>query len=131
MSFMLARAIRHACFFAVLLAFGWAGAAKAESIVYSDTVPSTFVGLPLPSFTFPKFDPNIGILTNVQITLTGDISGTAGYENLLPAIVNVDAQVVANLKQNLANGGALNAGGTMLTVNESAGAFDGFGTPNA
>ncbi len=125
MRVILTRALRNACFLAMLLTCNWLGIAKAESLVYTDTVPITSVSTYPKSFTFPQFNPTLGILTNVTITVTGEFTGSAGYENLDVNPAAVNAQVIANLQVNTPNNSSLNIGGSMLTINDTPPAFDG------
>lgn len=68
----------------LLLLAGWAGfpqTALAQTITQTDTIT-----LPVPSsgnnLVFAQFDPAQGVLTNVEIQVTGEVSGLLRYENL-------------------------------------------------
>lgn len=109
-----------------LLFIGWSyGAAKAESLVYTDTVPIQAMNWNR-TLTLPQFNPTLGILTHVEITVTGGISGSIGYENF-PAQtpVSVTGQVNAQLQLNLPQNQFLLASRELISITESASGYDG------
>ncbi len=82
---------------AVLAALAAAPAiAGTETLLFQQTVPmqSTDWSNPL---TFPKFDPALGILTDVIFTLDVVVQGSASFENLGPNTVNVTGQYAADV----------------------------------
>ena len=57
-----------------------AGTAHASSITYSNSLPDA--GTDWSNFmSLTKFDPSLGTLTGIDLTLTGDVAGSAGYES--------------------------------------------------
>ncbi|MFN8491898.1 MAG: choice-of-anchor E domain-containing protein [Caldilineaceae bacterium] len=118
MSAMLTRAVRNACFFAALLVFGWIGAARAESIVYTDTIPIQPMDF-TDTLTLPKFDPTIGILTGVQITLTGEITGSAYYTNIRNTNVLLSLQAIGSEELGLLDQTKLVASSPLITISGS------------
>lgn len=97
----------------------------AESLVYTDTVPIQAMNWSEP-LTFPQFDPSLGILTSVEITVSGDISGSIGYENFPGQTpISVTGQVSAALLLNLPQSQLLLASRELISVTDSAGIYDG------
>lgn len=118
--------LRNACylaFFFLFCSFCWSyGAAQAQSIVYTDTVPVQ----PMrwgDTMSFPQFDPTVGILTRVEITLTGTITGSTSYTNQVNAVTQVSIDIPANLRLQTPNHTLLNAGGTIFSFTENVGPF--------
>lgn len=118
MSRMLVRALRNACFFALLLIFGWVGAAKAESVIYTDTIPLQPMDF-TDTLTLPKFDPTLGILTGVEITLTGEISGLVSYTNPRGSSVSLALQIIGNEELGLLDQTKLVASSPLITISGS------------
>lgn len=110
--------IGHAVFLALLL-IGWSyGAAKAESLIYTDTVPV----MPMrwsDSLSFPQFDPTIGILTRAEITLTSLITGSTFYTNQVNAVTQVSIDIPATVRLQTPTNAVLNAGGTIFSFTEN------------
>lgn len=72
--------VRNACSLALLLALWSYRSANAESIVFTDTVPFTRTDW-VQNVSVPQFNPTLGILTSVEMSVTGQVSGTVGVEN--------------------------------------------------
>ena len=116
--------LRNACFLALLFVFWSYGAAQAESIVFTDTVPFTRTDW-VNTMSVPQFDPTLGILTSVEITLTGEVSGTVGVENeeLNPITVLVQEQGTQRIT--LPDSTSLVAGGIVISQSVTLGTTDG------
>jgi len=102
---------------------GWVGIAQAESVVYTDAEPTVTADLPY-TLTFNQFDPNLGILTGVEISLTGAISGSVRDENLNATGLTININVEATLGITPPNNSLLVAGGNVANVTHNAGPFD-------
>lgn len=123
--------IGHAVFLALLL-IGWSyGAAKAESLVFTDTVPFTRTDW-VQNLSVPQFNPTLGILTRVEMTLTGQVSGTVGVENRQANPVVVLVQETAQQELTLPDNSNLIVGGIVISQSVALAASDGiidFGGP--
>jgi hypothetical protein len=110
---------------ALLFLFWGQRTARAESLVFTDTIPVTNTNWSK-TFIFPKFDPSLGILTSVEISNSGAVSGSIGYENF-PGLspISVSGEITADLAIVLPDDAILLASGQLITVNASADAFDG------
>ena len=62
-----------------LVAMSLATAAQAASITHTDAFPLSTTNWS-DMLTIPKFDPALGTLTEVSITLSGVVEGDAKYE---------------------------------------------------
>lgn len=113
---------RHAFWLALFLFFCSYGAAKAESIVYTDTIPTQPIRW-RDSMTFPQFDPTLGILTSVELTLTGNITGSTSYTNQVNSVTEVSIDIPANLRLRTPNNTLLNAGGTIFSFTQNVAPF--------
>ncbi|MFN8491897.1 MAG: choice-of-anchor E domain-containing protein [Caldilineaceae bacterium] len=134
MAHTIMRPLRNASLLALLFFCGWFGAAKAQSVVYTDTEPIVFANTPY-TLTFPQFDPALGILSSAQISLAGGISGTLQYENRNPSAVRLTINVTSTLSITAPNQSSLVAGGPtpILTTSDLLASFDGsvdFGGPS-
>ncbi|MEZ4660429.1 MAG: choice-of-anchor E domain-containing protein [Caldilineaceae bacterium] len=100
--------------------------AHAQStITYTDTIPSLIFQGPTANLTFPQFDPTLGVLTGVQVSLSGDVSGTLGYENVNGAINTFNIDYEVNLTVDLPNATTANASGMVAETLPNVPAFDG------
>lgn len=63
-------------------------AARADTIAYSDSLPLTPTDFTQP-LSVPRFDPALGTLDRVTVTLTGRVEGSHRFESLDPMPVNV------------------------------------------
>ncbi len=121
MQVKLARAlIRNACYLALFFVFWSFNAAHAQSIIYTDTLPVE----PLrwaDSMTFPQFDPTLGILTRVEITLTSRITGSVVYTNIIDTSTDISIDVPATVRIQLPDTSLLTAGGTIFSFTETVG----------
>jgi len=116
------RWLGHALWLALVCLLWNYHAANAESIIYTDTVPTR----PMrwnDSLTLPRFDPTLGILTSVELTLTGTITGSTSYTNQVNAVTEVSIEIPANLRLRTPTTGLLNAGGTIFAFTENIGPF--------
>lgn len=113
--------LSHALWLAIICLLWSYRAASAESIVYTDTVPTRPIRW-TDSLTFPRFDPSLGILTSVELTLTGTITGSTSYTNQINAVTQVSIDIPANLRLRTPTTGLLNAGGTIFSFTENVGA---------
>jgi len=112
--------IRNACYLALFFIFGSFSVANAESIVYTDTVPVQ----PLrwtDNMSFPQFDPTLGILTQVEITLTSRITGSVVYTNIVNTPTDISIDVPATVRILPLNNPILTAGGTIFAFTETVG----------
>lgn len=75
----------------VLGATALLSSARADTVSYFAAVPTTRTNFTTP-LTLPGFDPTLGTLTGVQLTLTATVLGDASFESLdaSPAAVNVN-----------------------------------------
>ena len=126
MAHTILRTLRNASLLALLFFCGWFGAAKAQSVVYTDTEPIVFANTPY-TLTFPQFDPALGILSSAQISLAGGMSGTLQYENRNPSQVLLTINVTSTLGITAPNQSSLIAGGPtpILTTSDLLASFDG------
>lgn len=113
--------IRNALCLGLLFIFWSYGTAQAESLVYTDTIPVQPMRW-TDNMTFPQFDPTLGILTRVELTLTGDITGSTSYTNQVGTVTQVSIDIPANLRLQAPNNALLNAGGTIFSFTENVGA---------
>lgn len=127
-----ARGLMSHAFLLALLLLGWSyGAAKAESLVFTDTVPFTRTDW-VENLSIPQFNPTLGILTSVEMTLTGQVSGTVGVENRQANPVIVLVQEQAEQELTLPDNSNLIVGGIVISQSVALAANDGiidFGGP--
>ncbi len=98
---------------------------RADTLVYTDTIPLQLIPWQK-TLTFPKFDPTTGILTGVELTLSGQISGSVGYENTNPnSSSSIALQVNASLQLTQPNNSSLAAGGAIANFADTLPPFDG------
>jgi hypothetical protein len=111
---------------ALVLAIGllwhFSATAQAETLVYTDTVPVRPMRW-ADTMTFPRFDPTLGILTRVEITLTSGITGSTSYTNQVGVPTQVSIDIPATVRLELPNSTLLNAGGTIFSFTEIVGPF--------
>lgn len=106
--------------------------ANAESIVFTDTVPFTRTDW-ANTMSVPQFNPTLGILTSMEMTLTGEVSGTVGVENRQNSAVSVLVQERATQQISLPDNSTLLAGGIVISQSVTLAASDGiidFGGPS-
>lgn len=112
--------VRNAVYLALFLLVFSYSAAQAESLVYTDTIPTQPMRW-TDSMAFPQFDPTLGILTSVEMTLTGTITGSTSYTNRVGITTVVSVDIPADLRLQSPNGSLLNAGGTIFSFTENVG----------
>lgn len=98
--------------------------AHGAMVMYSDSVPVQTTNWS-DTMMLPLFDPSLGTLTSVKLTLEGSVSGTASYESLdaSPATIDLNLQATITLqKPDLSN---LVQIIPLANVSENASAFDG------
>ena len=54
---------------------------ESTTVIQTQTIADTTTNWTLPS-TFAQFDPSLGTLVDVRISVTGDVNATASIENL-------------------------------------------------
>lgn len=108
-----------------LLALLSLSASAQSPIVHTDTAPSLVFQGQAVDLTFPQFDPALGVLTGVEISLSGDVSGTLGYENVNGAINTFNIEYEVNLEVGLPNGATANASGMLAETLPNIPAYDG------
>jgi len=107
-----------------LVLFTTCTSAHAAMVMYSDSVPVQTTNWS-DTMMLPLFDPSLGTLTSVKLTLDGSVSGTAKYESLdaSPALIDLNLQATITLqKPDLSN---LVQIIPLANVSENASAFDG------
>ncbi|MEZ4727959.1 MAG: choice-of-anchor E domain-containing protein [Caldilineaceae bacterium] len=112
--------LRNALCLALLFMIGSYTTVQAESLIYTDTIPTQPMRW-TNSMTFPQFDPTLGILTSVEMTLTGTITGSTSYTNQVGIVTVVSIDIPANLRLASPTGSLLNAGGTIFSFTENVG----------
>ncbi len=106
------------------------GVAQAAELVVTDTVPSTPANWSS-TLSVPKFDPSLGTLTKVEVTLSGAISGTAKYESTDPNPTTIALNLKADI-QIQGPTGSLQVSPSIQKIDQ-AGPYDGqidFGGPS-
>ncbi|MFI5381692.1 MAG: choice-of-anchor E domain-containing protein, partial [Tepidisphaerales bacterium] len=85
---------------ACLLSIGLAGAAHAGIVTYSDSIPLDATNWNS-SVTLPKFDPSLGSLTSIDVTIAGHVEGSAAFESkdAQPATVTMKLQAKLTLQR--------------------------------
>ncbi len=94
------------------------GTARAESVVYTDTIPTQPIRWN-DSMIFPQFDPTLGILTSVELTLTGNITGSTSYTNQVNAVTEISIDVPAMLRLRPPTTPLLTASGVVFSFTEN------------
>ena len=107
-----------ACLFALCYSLLIYSGARAESLTYTRTLPAQLVDWTR-VITFPQFDPNVGILTGVEITATGQVSGTLNYTNTNEVNETFSLQVDSILDASLPNNRLLEAQGLIDSFTET------------
>ncbi len=69
---------------------------RAGDIIVGDAVPSRQTNWS-ETLLIPQFDPSAGLLTSVELTLAGAVSGIVKYESLDAASATIVLQLVANI----------------------------------
>jgi hypothetical protein len=89
--------IQHICFVLACTAFA-PGFASADQVCHTATISSATTNWNN-SLSVPKFDPNLGVLTAIQFTLTGTETGSAEAESLdaQPSTVTLNFQCTLTL----------------------------------
>lgn len=86
--------------------------AQAQSIVYTDSIPMLNVPGTGEILEFPQFDPALGVLTSIEVTVTGEITGVLQYENFDTVDTNdFDLTNEVNLLVGLPDSGIITATG--------------------
>ncbi len=109
---------RHLIWLALFFCVFSYGTARAESVVYIDTIPTQPIRWS-DSMTFPQFDPTLGILTSVELTLTGSITGSTSYTNQVNAVTEISIDVPAMLRLRPPTDPLLTAGGVVFSFTEN------------
>ncbi len=118
------RFFRHAFWLALFLCFFSYGVARAESISFTTTVPFTRTDW-ANQMSVPQFNPTLGILTSIEMTLTGAISGTVGVENEENNPINVLVQEQATERITLPDNTFLQSGGIVISQTVTLARADG------
>jgi len=116
--------VRNACYLALFFTLWSYGSARADSIVFTDTVPFTRTDW-VQTMEVPQFNPTLGILTSVEMTLTGQVSGTVGVENRQGNAVLVLVQEQATQEITLPDSTTLSAGGIVISQSVALATSDG------
>ncbi|MCB9150173.1 MAG: choice-of-anchor E domain-containing protein [Caldilineaceae bacterium] len=96
-----------------------------STITYTDTAPSLIFQGPAANLTFSQFDPSVGVLTGVEVSLSGDVSGTLGYENVNGAVNTFNIEYEVDLTVDLPNAATATANGMVAEMLPNVPAFDG------
>ncbi len=102
----------------------WAApSVDAGQISYSATAPLTATDFET-SLTIPKFDPNLGVLDKVTISLTGQVAGNAMFESMDSEASIVTMQLAAQIELSRPDMTSLVAVLPMVTTVDNASPFD-------
>ncbi|MBM3777318.1 MAG: PEP-CTERM sorting domain-containing protein [Acidimicrobiia bacterium] len=102
-----------------------AGSAQAASItVNSNTIANTTTNWSN-NLVFNQFDPSLGTLTSILLTLFGNVAGTAKFESLDAAPATVTMKLQAQITLTRPDTSTLVTVLPVVTVIESVAAFDG------
>ncbi|MCA8979939.1 MAG: choice-of-anchor E domain-containing protein [Planctomycetes bacterium] len=109
---------------ATILLAGLPAVAQAQSQqCHQDTVPLSTTNWQQ-QVTVPQFDPSLGTLISVDITLSGAISGSASAENTSPSPGMLDFLYQAEIEL-LTGGGSLIITTPQLAIQDNVTGFDG------
>jgi len=121
-----AQPIKRLLFTLLLLCFAQLSmpqGAKAEERSFSDDLPLQPTNWSR-TLAIPRFEPVHGLLTKVEVVLTGQVSGSARLENLDAAPALVTAESVADLQLERPDGIVITNVSPMATRTERLQAFD-------
>ena len=107
-----------------LVVMSLATATQAASITHTDTFPLSTTNWS-DTLTIPKFDPALGTLTEVSITLSGDVEGDAKYESLDAGATSVSLNLAAEIDLQRPDGSTLVITLPLVNQTDSAEVFDG------
>jgi len=112
----------------VLFALLWLGASyaqvRAETVSYTDTIPLQTTNWSQ-QLQLPRFDPTLGILTEIDFALQGKVRGLARIENLDAAAATVIAESFATVRLQRPNGSFLSQVTPVASRSAALAAFDG------
>jgi hypothetical protein len=100
------------------------GVANAATITSSSSTGFGLTNIVDSPLSVQKFDTSLGTLKSVKIDFTGDLLGTARFENLSPSSTPVTVNLASNLGLKL-NNQSLFALNPQNSFNYQVGAFDG------
>jgi hypothetical protein len=101
-----------------------------SSFASADTITVPTVSVPIQDtdwsevLSVPKFDPTLGILQKVSITLAGEVTGSAAYENLDAETQDITLELSATLELQRPDGTKLIDVVPLCNETETASAFD-------
>ncbi len=72
--------------------------AQTQTVCHTDSIPLALTNWSS-SLTFPKFDPDLGVLVGIEFELSGTAAGSARFESLdaAPATINTSFQTTLTL----------------------------------
>ncbi len=97
---------------------------QAETVSYTDTIPLTATNWDQ-QLTLPRFDPAVGVLTEIEFLLTGKVNGTAKIENLDAASATVTAQSYATVRLQRPDGTFITMATPIASRSARLATFDG------
>ena len=97
---------------------------SAQTITYTDTIPLQPTNWD-EQLSLPRFDPALGILTEIEFLLTGEVDGTAKVENLDAAPANVTAESFATVRLQRPDGTFITMATPVASRLAQLSAFDG------
>jgi uncharacterized repeat protein (TIGR01451 family) len=113
-----------ACILSGLLLLSSIHVAQAAEQIEQDTIPfqpTNWTG----SLSVPQFDPSLGALTSVKVTLIGAIQGTAKYESTDAKAATITLNLSANVQIQRPNNQGLLQTSPVVSKVENAAPFDG------
>ncbi len=97
-----------------------AGATRSQTLTAADASIGAVSVL-----TFDGFDPSLGVLDGVTVSITADVNGSAQLENLDPVASTVTVGQAATVTLNGADGAALISSSAISSGTRQLAAFDG------
>lgn len=98
--------------------------ARAETVIYTDTIPLQTTNWNQ-QLLLPRFDPLVGILTQIEFLLQGGVSGMAQIENLDAAPATITAESFATVRLQRPNGSFIAQVTPIASRSAALAAFDG------
>jgi hypothetical protein len=98
--------------------------ADARTLTYTDTIPLQQTDWS-DTMLFPRFDPTYGILTAVQVTLTGKLDGSAKFESLDAQAATVQIGMSAQIDLQRPTGTRISKATPLATSTAQVTSFDG------
>ncbi len=95
-----------------------------SGVPVSDSIPSTRTNWE-ETLSIPRFDATLGVLTNIEFVLTGEVNGSVRMENLDAEPAVVTAQSIANIQLERPNGEFITQVSPNADKSVSLAAFDG------